>query len=68
MLYTSTSMLVSHKLIPIFGECKVNVNNDILFPANMYWKKDKRYEYKDTQDINWDDEDDTMIWRGATSK
>ena len=68
MLYASTSMLVSHKLLPIFGECKVNVNNDILFPANMYWKKDKRYDYKDTQDVNWDDKDDTMIWRGATSK
>lgn len=67
MLYASTSMLVTQKLVPIFGECRTNVNNDILFPANMYWKRDKRYNYNDGQDINWDDKDDTMVWRGVTS-
>lgn len=66
-LYASTSMLATHKLVPIFGECKVNVNNDILFPANMYWKRDPRYEFDDEQDISWDDKDDTMVWRGVTS-
>lgn len=67
MLYASTSMQVTHKLIPVFGECKTNVNNDILFPANMYWKRDKRYDYDDLQDIHWDDKDDIMVWRGVTS-
>ncbi|KXT05307.1 hypothetical protein AC578_11039 [Pseudocercospora eumusae] len=67
MLYASSSMLVTHKLVPIFGECRTNINNDILFPANMYWKRDKRYSYNDEHDINWDDKDDTMIWRGVTS-
>jgi len=60
-------MLVTHKLVPIFGECKVNVNSDILFPANMYWKHDKRYQHDDEQDINWDDKDDMLVWRGVTS-
>ncbi|KAF2168235.1 glycosyltransferase family 90 protein [Zasmidium cellare ATCC 36951] len=67
MLYASTSMQVTHKLIPIFSECKTNVNSDILFPANMYWKKDKRYDYNDLHDIDWDDKDDIMVWRGVTS-
>ncbi|GAB7365620.1 hypothetical protein MBLNU230_g6688t1 [Neophaeotheca triangularis] len=67
MLYASTSTLATHKLIPIFGECKLNVNNDILFPANMYWKRDRRYEYNGEQDVSWHNKDDTMIWRGSTS-
>ncbi|KAK4504843.1 hypothetical protein PRZ48_002806 [Zasmidium cellare] len=67
MLYASTSMQVTHKLIPIFSECKTNINSDILFPANMYWKKDKRYDYNDLHDIPWDDKDDIMVWRGVTS-
>lgn len=67
MLYASTSTLATHKLIPMFGECKLNVNNDILFPANIYWTHDKRYEFNDKQDINWDDKDDGMPWRGVTS-
>ena len=66
-LYASTSMLPTQKLIPIFSECKTSVNNDILFPANMYWTGDKRYVYSDEQDINWDDKDDVVIWRGVTS-
>lgn len=67
MLFASTSTLATHKLIPIFGECKLSVNNDILFPANMYWKRDRRYQYNDQQDINWEDKNDMMPWRGVTS-
>lgn len=67
MLYASTSMLATHKLVPVFGECKINVNNDILFPANMYYKRDPRYEYDDEDDIGWDTKEDMMVWRGVTS-
>lgn len=67
MLYASTSMLATHKLVPVFGECKVNVNNDILFPANMYYKLDPRYEYDDEDDISWDSKEDLAPWRGVTS-
>ncbi|CAK4032094.1 glycosyltransferase family 90 [Lecanosticta acicola] len=67
LLYASTSLTATHKLVPVFGECKVNVNNDILFPANMYWKDDERYNYDDHQDLSWDDKNDMMIWRGVTS-
>ncbi|KAI9837305.1 MAG: hypothetical protein M1819_000379 [Sarea resinae] len=66
-LYAATSVVATHKLAPIFGECKVNVNNDILFPANMYWKHDDRYDYDDTHDLHWDDKHDSVVWRGVTS-
>lgn len=67
MLYSPSSIIASHKLVPIFGECKVNVNNDILFPANMYYLHDERYDYSDKEDLDWRDKNDNVIWRGVTS-
>ncbi|KAF3483597.1 uncharacterized protein GIQ15_02921 [Arthroderma uncinatum] len=66
-LFSSSSISVSEALIPVFSECKVNVNSDILFPANMYWKKDERYMYNGSEDIDWDKKSETIFWRGATS-
>ena len=67
ILYSSSSMIATKRLVPIFGECKVSVNSDILFPANMYWLHDKRYDYDGKHDIEWEDKRDKMIWRGVTS-
>lgn len=67
LLYSASSISASHKLVPIFSECKVNVNNDIMFPANMYYRHDDRYDYNDADDIPWREKSDTMIWRGVTS-
>ena len=67
LLYSASSIIASHILVPIFGECKVNVNSDILFPANMYYKHDARYDYSDEEDVPWNKKDDKMIWRGASS-
>jgi hypothetical protein len=66
-LFSSSSVVASKKLVPIFGECKVNVNSDILFPANMYWKHDDRYDYSPKYDLEWDDKKSLMVWRGVTS-
>jgi hypothetical protein len=67
LLFAASSILASKQLLPIFGECKVNVNNDILFPANMYYANDERYRYDSTHDYDWGDKEDNMIWRGVTS-
>jgi hypothetical protein len=67
LLYSASTIIASHTLVPIFGECKVNVNSDILFPANMYYKHDDRYDYSPTEDVPWAEKEDTMIWRGVTS-
>ncbi len=66
-LFAASTVIASKKLLPVFGECKVNVNSDILFPANMYYQQDERYAYDSTYDYDWDDKDDTLIWRGVTS-
>jgi hypothetical protein len=66
-LYSASSIIASKLLLPVFGECKVNINSDILFPANMYWKHDERYDYSDKEDLPWEEKKDDMIWRGVTS-
>lgn len=33
-LFAPSTVVASKKLLPVFGECKVNVNNDILFPVS----------------------------------
>ena len=66
-LFSASTVIATKRLVPIFGECKVNVNSDILFPANMYWKEDKRYEYDGKYDLDWPDKKDSIIWRGVTS-
>ncbi len=67
MLYSASSIIASHKLVPLFGECKVNINNDILFPANMYYQHDDRYDYSEKEDLDWQGKQDNVIWRGVTS-
>ena len=66
-LFSPSSIVATKELLPIFSECKVSVNSDILFPANMYWKHDERYDYSDAEDLPWEQKSDKMIWRGVTS-
>ncbi|KAF5864819.1 hypothetical protein ETB97_006357 [Aspergillus alliaceus] len=67
LLFAPASLLVSQKLLPVFGECKLSVNNEILFPANMYTMKDPRYLYDPTFDVPWEAKTEVLLWRGATS-
>ena len=68
-LFAPSTIVATKSLLPIFGECKVNINSDILFPANMYYKQDDRYDYDPTSefDYSWDDKEDLVVWRGVTS-
>jgi hypothetical protein len=66
-LFSASSNVISRKLLPVFSECKVSVNNDILFPANMYFMDDKRYVYNPRHDYECEDKSDTLLWRGVTS-
>ncbi|KAL9119610.1 MAG: hypothetical protein Q9187_003834, partial [Circinaria calcarea] len=66
-LFSASSVIATKRLVPVFGECKVNVNSDILFPASMYWKHDERYEYDGSNDVDWENKTDMVMWRGVTS-
>jgi Glycosyl transferase family 90 len=64
-LYSASTVVASKKLLPVFGECKVNVNSDILFPAIRYYDGDRRYSYAGEEDLAWEDKKDIMLWRGV---
>lgn len=66
-LFAASTNTITRKLIPVFSECKVSINNDILFPANMYFLKDERYVYTPKHDYDWEDKADSLLWRGVTS-
>ncbi|KAJ5578065.1 CAZyme family GT90 [Penicillium hispanicum] len=66
-LFSASSNVITRKLVPVFSECKVSVNNDILFPANMYFLRDPRYVYNARHDNEWADKADSLLWRGVTS-
>lgn len=66
-LFSSATNVITRKLLPVFSECKTSVNNDILFPANMYYYKDARYTYNPKHDSRWADKTKKLLWRGVTS-
>ena len=66
-LFTASTVVATRRLVPVFGECKTSVNNEILFPANMYYQHDARYEYGAWEDVKWHKKAEDLIWRGVTS-
>lgn len=61
-MMASSAMRVTHKLVPIFGESKTSVNNDILIPAAMYWRHDKWGSYNVSHDLRWEEKKDIFYW------
>lgn len=63
MLQASTSMLITERVRPVFGECKINLNNDILFPADMYESNGaQKTQVQRGNGASWDDKDDSIVW------
>jgi hypothetical protein len=63
------SMSTTRELVPIFGECKLPQNNEILIPSAMYIAEDIRKEYSGGGERGgpWKDKKDAVVWRGSAS-
>ncbi|KAK0716174.1 capsular associated protein [Lasiosphaeris hirsuta] len=63
------SMSTTHELFPMFGECKLSPNNEMLIPSAMYIGDDARKDYSGGGATGgpWADKKDGIIWRGAAS-
>ena len=59
------NLSISRKMFPLFGECKMNINNDIVVPATNYWK-DPLFS-TGMRPLRWETKNDKMVWRGAAS-
>jgi hypothetical protein len=63
------SMSTTKQLMPLFGECKLTTNNDILIPAAVYLAEDEREDYSGGNETGgpWHLKKNGVVWRGAAS-
>ena len=61
------SFITSPHLYPLFGECKLSTNNEILIPSAVYWTKNEQYSGGEDHGVPWDQKMDAVIWRGANA-
>ncbi|KAI1098734.1 glycosyltransferase family 90 protein [Jackrogersella minutella] len=61
------TMSTSQELIPLFGGCKLSVNNEILIPGAMYLTDDPLYSGGDSHGPPWRQKIDRVVWRGVAS-
>ncbi|RKF78118.1 Beta-1,2-xylosyltransferase 1 [Golovinomyces cichoracearum] len=54
-------------LFPMFGGSKLKTNNEILFPAPMYWSNEERFSGGNNHGGPWADKVDQVIWRGVAT-
>ncbi|KAJ4374928.1 hypothetical protein N0V83_002006 [Neocucurbitaria cava] len=65
-----TSVSTTHTLVPIFGESKLSMNNDILIPAAAYLSESYgggQYSDANVHGGKWSDKIAGVAWRGAAS-
>ncbi|KAJ4151044.1 hypothetical protein LMH87_011764 [Akanthomyces muscarius] len=61
------SISTTEELIPLFGGCKLSLNNEIVIPGAMYLTDELRYSGGDTHGPDWERKRDGLVWRGVDS-
>lgn len=61
------SISTTEELIPLFGGCKLPLNNEIVIPGAMYLSDAPRYSGGDTHGPQWDKKRNGVVWRGVDS-
>ncbi|KAI0478412.1 glycosyltransferase family 90 protein [Xylariaceae sp. FL0804] len=61
------TVATSVELAPLFGGCKLEVNNDILIPGAMYLTDDPMYSGGEGHGPPWPEKRDGLVWRGVAS-
>lgn len=64
------SVSTTHQLVPIFGESKLSMNNDILIPPAAYISESFSgglYSDANAKGARWDDKTAGVVWRGVAS-
>ncbi|TWU73710.1 capsule-associated protein CAP1 [Metarhizium rileyi] len=56
---------VVHDLFPIFSQSKISSYNDIIYPSPWYWYN--KVQYRQEQDMTWDEKHGKLYWRGSTT-
>lgn len=63
----SISMQSTTELLPMFGECKLPGNSEMLIPGAVYLDNWKKYSGGGVQGGGWASKKDVFVWRGSAS-
>lgn len=61
------SLSTSTELIPLFGGCKLPMNNEIIIPGAMYLTEDPFYSGGEGHGPVWEEKRTSVSWRGVAS-
>ncbi|KAJ6787418.1 hypothetical protein PWT90_04818 [Aphanocladium album] len=61
------SISTTEELIPLFGGCKLSLNNEMVIPGAMYLAEETRYSGGDNHGPEWESKRDGLVWRGVDS-
>ncbi|KAL8369562.1 hypothetical protein RB595_000070 [Gaeumannomyces hyphopodioides] len=63
------SVASTKTLFPLFGGSKLDINNEILLPAAMYWSRDERFEagQGSAAEMPWNMKHSRAFWRGVAT-
>ncbi|KAJ5281584.1 hypothetical protein N7478_006956 [Penicillium angulare] len=61
------SMTITHSLVPIFSQAKASCFNDMLYPSPFYAEKLRTGEYKEREDMDWEEKDNIVYWTGSNT-
>ncbi|KAF2102154.1 hypothetical protein NA57DRAFT_64729 [Rhizodiscina lignyota] len=57
--------ITTQDLIPVFSQSKLSSFQDILYPSPWYWAN--KVEYKENNDMLWEQKESKLYWRGSTT-
>ncbi|KAK2861211.1 hypothetical protein FQN49_004431 [Arthroderma sp. PD_2] len=61
------SSIIAHSIVPIFSQARPSTFQDILFPSVYYDAKLGINEYRESQDMNWDEKENIVYWAGSST-
>ncbi|EGX96434.1 endoplasmic reticulum-resident kdel protein, putative [Cordyceps militaris CM01] len=61
------SISTTDELVPLFGGCKLALNNELVIPGAMYLTDEPRYSGGASHGPDWDSKRDGLVWRGVDS-
>jgi len=61
----ANSYNVAQDLVPVFSQSKLSTYQDILYPSPWYWYG--KVPYEEAKDRAWEEKEDVLYWRGATT-
>jgi hypothetical protein len=67
VLVEPRTISATRTLFPLFGGSKLAVNNDILFPAPVYWSEEERYSGGEDHGGPWAEKISGAVWRGVAT-